>query len=66
MTKPRLLYEVWSSGEGRGLAPGPRFRLKADAVRYVREHAREATFMIRCPDGGWERLVPRPTPRDRW
>lgn len=49
------MYEVWWSC-GRGTQCGPRFRLLDDALRYVAEHAAEASFAIRRPDGTWHQF----------
>jgi len=46
------MYEVWAS-TGHGTHVEARFRLLADAVRHVRDHAGEASFAIRQPDGTW-------------
>lgn len=47
------LYEIWFS-TGSGMQPGPKFRSEQDALRYVEQHARDASYAIRCPDGHWE------------
>ena len=52
------LYEVWCS-RGAGMALGPRFRLLADAKRYVAEHRYGASMAIRAPDGEWDVIAPR-------
>jgi len=49
------MYEVWWS-RGRGAHCGPRFRLLSDALRYVAQHADEASFAIRRPDGTWHQF----------
>lgn len=46
------LYEVWSWGVD-GLHPGPRFRLIADAQRYLENQPIGAPLGIRSPDGTW-------------
>jgi hypothetical protein len=46
------MYEVWFS-KGEGTEAGPRFHRLEDALRYVEEHAGEATFAIRGPVGFW-------------
>ncbi len=48
------MYEVWWS-RGDGTHAGPRFRVLEDAVRYVEEHAGEASFAIKGPVGYWYR-----------
>lgn len=55
--KPRAaarppMYEVWTSVT-HGITPGPRFRLRCDAIRYVLERSSEASFAIKNPDGSW-------------
>lgn len=57
--KRETLYEVWFS-RGEGLRPGPRFRQREDAERYVFSHEGEASFALRAPDGRWELVT------DRW
>lgn len=52
------LYEVWWSN-GTGLKPGPKFRLLADARRYVEAHQHEASYAVRSPDGAWALILPR-------
>ena len=46
------LFEVWSAVAG-GLHPGPRFRLLADATRYVDAQPLRESLGIRNPDGSW-------------
>ena len=52
------LYEVWCS-RGTGIQVGPRFKLLQDALRYVAEHAAEASHAVRTPDGRWAVIEPR-------
>ena len=52
------LYEVWWSN-GTGLRPGPKFRLLSDAERYIADHAADASFAVKSPDGRWEVIVAR-------
>ena len=59
MMQKHRLFEVWFS-RGSGLRRGPAFRLWQDAEHYVHEHANEATFAVRAPDGHWETFSRRP------
>jgi hypothetical protein len=52
------LYEVWWSN-GAGFRQGPKFRLLADAARYVSAHACDASFAVKSPEGRWELIVAR-------
>jgi hypothetical protein len=52
--KQNEMYEVWWS-RGSGTYKGPRFRRLEDALRYVDEHAAEASFAVRGPVGYWHR-----------
>jgi hypothetical protein len=52
------LYEVWFS-RGGGLHLGPKFLRLADAQRFVKSHAREASYAVRAPDGHWEMIMAR-------
>jgi hypothetical protein len=47
------LYEVWFS-RGEGFTCSAKFRQLEDARRHVEEHAGEASFAIRDPEGRWE------------
>ena len=46
------MYEIWWS-KGFGTHTGPRFRKLEDALRYVHDHAGEASYAIRHPEGHW-------------
>jgi hypothetical protein len=55
------LFEVWLS-HGEGIHVGPKFRLLADARRYIASHLDEASYAVRNPDGKWEMVVARGGP----
>jgi len=51
------MYEVWCAA-GDGLRPGPRFRLLADALRYIEAQPERERFGVRRPDGDWHDQPP--------
>jgi hypothetical protein len=58
VSKRRELFEVWIS-RNDGLYPGPKFRLAHDAEEFIAEHAGEASFAVRAPDGHWKVIAAR-------
>jgi len=46
------MYQLWRS-RGEGMERGPKFRILADALRYIDSHIHEASYAIRASDGSW-------------
>ena len=58
-------YEVWWS-KGQGSQCGPRFTSLEQALKYVAEHAGQASFAIRQPDDTWYRNANGTVVFSRW